>query len=133
MQKSILPSLLRLVLALLSTVPLAYGGANVLTYHNDNGRTGDNLSETILTPANVNVSNFGKLFAYPVDGDVYAQPLYVSDLSLVGGDVRNVVFVATEHNSVFAFDCGFNQRRSRRLIVAGEPRPFDSDPQPGFW
>jgi len=104
MQKSILPSLLRLVLALLSTVPLAYGGANVLTYHNDNGRTGDNLSETILTPANVNVSNFGKLFAYPVDGDVYAQPLYVSDLSLVGGDVRNVVFVATEHNSVFAFD-----------------------------
>src|SRR5437763_510277 len=55
---------------------------HVLTYHNDAARTGQNLNETTLTPANVNATNFGKLFVIPVDGKVDAQPLYVSNLPI---------------------------------------------------
>lgn len=78
-------------------------GTNVLTWHYDNQRTGLNPSETILTTANVNAGKFGKLFSYLVDGYLYAQPLYVSGLTIAGAS-RNVVFVATEKASVYAFD-----------------------------
>src|SRR5579859_308348 len=94
-------SLSALVLALAS--PL-FAQVNVLTQHYDNSRTGANTSETVLTPANVASTNFGKLFANPVDGRIYAQPLYVQGLAIPGKGTHNVVFVATEHDSVYAFD-----------------------------
>jgi outer membrane protein assembly factor BamB len=77
--------------------------ASMVTYHNDNARTGQNLNETILTPNNVNQSGFGKLFVIPADGKVDAQPLYLPSLS-IGGKNHNVLFLETEHGSVYAFD-----------------------------
>ena len=87
-----------------STGPSAAGGTDVLTYHNDNSRTGANLNETTLTPQNVNASSFGKLFSYKVDGQVYAQPLEVSQVRMSDGKVHNVLIVATENDSVYALD-----------------------------
>ncbi len=80
-------------------------GVDVLTYHNDAARTGLNAQETILTPANVNASRFGLLRVLPVDGKVDAEPLYVSNLD-AGGHAQDAVFVATEHDSVYAFNAG---------------------------
>jgi uncharacterized protein (TIGR03118 family) len=88
----------------LTPVAPAAGGTDVLTYHNDNSRTGADLSETTLTPQNVNASSFGKLFSYKVDGDVYAQPLEVSQVQMGDGQVHNVLVVATENDSVYALD-----------------------------
>ena len=82
---------------------LAAATPDVLTYHNDNARTGQQLNETILTPANVNSSTFGRLFVISVDGKVDAEPLYVAGISIAGG-THNVLVVATEHDSVYAFD-----------------------------
>jgi hypothetical protein len=75
----------------------------VLTQRYDNSRIGLNAQETVLTPANVNQNQFGKLFSLPVDGQVYAEPLYMQNVS-INGAVHNVLFVATEHDSVYAFD-----------------------------
>ena len=83
--------------------PPPAGNANVATWHMDNGRSGLNDQEAILKPANVKAGSFGKLFSYLVDGYLYAQPLYVSGLS-IGGAKHNVVFAATEYDSVYAFD-----------------------------
>ena len=83
---------------------MAVSQVQVTTNHNDVARTGANLSETILSTASVNGSNFGKLFSRPVDGEIYAQPLYLSDVSIAGQGTHNVIYVATEHNSVYAFD-----------------------------
>ena len=90
--------------------------ASVLTYHNDNFRTGLNTSETILSPANVNSNTFAKLFTYNVDGYVYAQPLYVSGLIIPGQGIHNVLYVATEHNSVYALEADSNKWFTNGLI-----------------
>jgi hypothetical protein len=76
---------------------------DVITYHYDNGRSGENLNETALTPANVNSATFGKKGEFTVDGKVDAQPLYLSQVT-IAGQRKNVLYVATEHGSVYAFD-----------------------------
>jgi hypothetical protein len=78
--------------------------AQVLTSQYDNQRTGATLDEKTLTPQNVNVNGFGKLGAYRVDGAVYAQPLFLPGVEIPGQGRRNVLFVATEHDSLYAFD-----------------------------
>ncbi len=94
------------LLALLCILGAVAGAAaqDVLTWHNDNARTGQYLKETILTPQNVNFKTFGKLFVIHVDGKVDAEPLYVQGMQMPGRGVRNVLFVATEHDSVYALD-----------------------------
>ncbi len=75
----------------------------VTTYKEDNARSGNHATETLLTTSNVNVNQFGKRISYPVDGQVYTQPLYLPNLT-VNGSSHNVVFAATEHDSIYAFD-----------------------------
>jgi hypothetical protein len=77
---------------------------SVWTYHYNNHRDGANLSETILNPTNVNSATFGKLFSYTLDGHVYAQPLYAPNTAITGQGTHNVLFVATESNTVWALD-----------------------------
>jgi hypothetical protein len=89
---------------LLVSVGYAQSFNGVLTYHNDIGRTGLNPNETILTPTNVNASNFGKVFAYPVDGAIFSEPLYVPNVAIPGQGTHNVVYVTTENDGVYAFD-----------------------------
>ena len=98
-----LGALLACVFSAAQPAPNSGGAVDVLTQHNDSTRTGANLSETILKPSNVNAKQFGKILDVPVDGQIYAQPLVVAGLR-IGGRVRNVVYVATAHNSVYALD-----------------------------
>src|ERR1700678_1049950 len=94
------------VVVLLVVVPFAVlaGAQRVITSQYDNARTGANLNESQLTPRNVNAQHFGKVFTLHVDGDVYAQPLFLGDVEIPGKGRHDVLFIATEHDSVYAFD-----------------------------
>jgi len=105
-----------LITAQLKTNPNVIGSASVevtdfagtFTWRNDNSRSGQNPKELALAPATTNSSTFGKLFSCPLDGYAYAQPLYVANLSIPGSGTRNVVVVATEKDTVYAFDADAN-------------------------
>ena len=85
-------------------VPDPNSTVDVVTYHNDLSRTGQNLQETVLTPSNVNSSSFGRLFTMTVDGVIDAEPLYLSRVSLPSQGTHNVLYAVTENDSVYAFD-----------------------------
>jgi len=94
---------------LIAITGLAGAQVNIVTEHNDIARTGQNLSETILTPANVSaVNSFGKLFSQTISGHAVAQPLYVAQVTIPGKGVHNVVYVATDTDHVYAFDADTN-------------------------
>lgn len=90
--------------AILTVTGLPQPGINVTSYHYDNMRQGQNLNESALTLANVNSARFGKLGFFPVDGKVDAQPLLLSSVFIPGAGTHNILYVATEHGSVYAYD-----------------------------
>ena len=119
-------SWLRLLGGVLFSATGLSGQASVLTWHNDNTRTGQNLQETILTPANVNSTAFGRLAVLNVDGKVDAQPLYVPGVTIPNQGIHNVLYVATEHGSLYAFDADtFTQLQHVSLIGANETSSDD--------
>ncbi len=116
----------QLLINIFATAAMTVAGfADVLTYHNDNSRTGVNPFDTALTIRNVNPLTFGKKFDLPVDGQVYAQPLVVSNIS-IGGVVHSVLVVATEHDSVYAFDAFSGALLWHTSILPAGEVPADS-------
>jgi len=104
--------------------PPVGSGTDVVTYKNDVARTGQNLTESVLTLANVNSTGFGKLRFLSTDGKVDAQPLYLSGLS-VGGTAHNVVFVATENDTVYAFDSDSGSMLWQKSLLSTGETPSD--------
>jgi hypothetical protein len=114
------------VFLLAASLPPLVAQPNVLTFHNDVARTGQNLAETILTPSNVNSAAFGKLFQATLDGLVDAQPLYVFGLSIPNQGTHNVLIVATENDSLYALDADTGaQLWQAVLLFAGETASDD--------
>jgi hypothetical protein len=97
----------------------------VLTYHNDIARTGQNLTESILTTSNVTSATFGKIGFYPVDGRVDAEPMYASNVTVPGKGTHNVLIVPTEHDSVYAFDADSGSILWQTSMLAGGETPSD--------
>jgi hypothetical protein len=119
---------------IVNPIPTA-SNTDVATYHYDNLRTGQNLHEKVLTPANVNPSKFGKLGSFAVDGLVDAQPLYLSEVAIPGNGIKNVLYVVTEHGTVYAFDADSVSGTSNSFlwksstVVAPETSAFNPCPQ----
>ena len=111
--------------ATLTVSATAAAGTDVLTYHNDNSRSGQNLTETILTPANVNATQFGLLRVLPADGLVDGQPLIASNLS-VSGVLRNVVYVVTENDSVYSYDADTGAALVHVSVLGSGETPSDT-------
>ena len=115
--------------------PAQQSPVQVTTSQYGNARTGADLNETVLSPQNVNQNQFGKVFTFQVDGGVYAQPLYLPQLAIPGQGIHNVLFIATEHDSVYAFDADGNSTdplwRSS-LLGPGETTLSASDVSCGF-
>jgi len=99
--------------------------SDVVTYHYDNARTGQDLNETLLTPANVDSANFGKTGFLPVDGKVDAQALYLDQVKIGNQAVHNALFVVTEHDSVYAFDADSGKVLWQKSLL--EPGEIPSD------
>ena len=104
----------------------AFPAINVLTWHNNLARTGQNLREMQLTPTNVNFNSFGKLFQINVDGKVDAQPLIVSKVSIPNRGTHNVVIIATEHDSIYCCDADFGTTLWHRSMLKSGETPSDS-------
>jgi len=118
---------LRLVMVALLCLPSsAFPAINVLTWHNDLARTGQNLKEIQLTPVNVNFDSFGKLFQINVDGKVDAQPLIVSNVSIPNRGAHNVVIITTEHDTVYCCDADFGTVLWRKSMLRSGETPSDS-------
>jgi hypothetical protein len=113
--------------ATLTVNPVNASSVTVLTFHNDVGRTAQNLNETILTTANVNGAQFGLVGTITVDGLVDAEPLYVGGMT-ISGETHNVVFIATENDSVYAFDADtFTKLWQNQLLSSTSPAETPSD------
>ena len=120
----------RIIAALLLAIlvsPVIHAQVSVLTVQNDNARTGANLSETALNTSNVTVSQFGKLFTRAVDDFIFVQPLYVPNVNIPASGIHNVVYVATMHNTVYAFDAD-DPNASAPLWSTSLGPPVTSDP-----
>ena len=122
---------MRLQTCLLCLSPIAASLAtaaapNVLTYHNDRARTGQNLNETILTTSNVNSGTFGKLFKAILDGVVDAQPLYVAGVAIPNQGTHNVLIVATENDSLYALDADSGAQLWKASLLPAGQTPSDN-------
>jgi len=117
-----------LALACLATCATAFA-TDVLTHHNDSARTGAILDETTLSPSTLRQQGFGRLFSLVVDGQIYAQPLVVTNLEIPGKGTRNVVFVATMRNMVYAFDAEGGESLPFWNTFLGSPMLYDRIPK----
>jgi len=113
----------------IAALVMAFAGVavatDVVTYHNDIARTGQNLNETILTLSNVKSSSFGMLFTMPVDGKIDAEPLYLSSVSIPNQGTHNVIYAVTENDSVYAFDADNGSLLWQVSLLEKNEKPSD--------
>jgi hypothetical protein len=124
LRRSLFP--LPLIALLILLAASAARATDVTTFHNDSARTGQNLQETILTPANVNSSTFGKLFTDSLDGVVDAEPLYLSSVTIPGQGTHNVLYVVTENDSAYALDADVGTTLWHVSVLEAGETPSDN-------